>query len=41
MMQYVEVLPAPLGAARDSIIVKAAYLPPGDNEAEEMEYLKV
>jgi hypothetical protein len=40
-VQAVEILPAPLRAARDSITVRRAGLPPGDNEAAERAYLMV
>jgi hypothetical protein len=34
-------LPTPLGAARDAIVLKQAYLPPGGNESEEKKFLQV
>jgi hypothetical protein len=39
-MQFVEMLPTPLGAARDAILLREAYLPPWEDGDLEM-FLKV
>jgi hypothetical protein len=40
LAQFVEMLPTPLGAARDAIILKEAYLPTGEADDSNL-FLKV